>query len=103
MRSAGGFSSSIGLRALSLSLLLFMSLAIGFSLGAMAYYTGVATNLERSRDALLDQRAHLKQAANDIGTKIDALQRQLDIVNGYLRDNDRALSDVDRALRDAAR
>lgn len=100
MRSTAG----VGLRSRLVPIVLLLcvlSCLLGFSLAAMAYNASIANNLNRSRDALLDQRAHLKQAANDIGGKIDALQRQLDIVNSYLRDNDRAIRDVENALRQA--
>lgn len=63
-----------------------------------AYQTDVNRNLQRTRDALLDQRAHLEQAADSIGKKIDELNRQLDIVNSYLRDTDKAIRDVDAAM-----
>jgi hypothetical protein len=61
--------------------------------------TGVYGNLNRSRDALLDQRAHLQQAADGISQKIAELQRQLDSVNAYLRDTDNAVRDIDNALK----
>ena len=82
---------------------------IGCALIAAVMWAGSATaldshiydNLQRSRDALLTQRNHLQQTADDISRKIDALQRQQDTVNSYLRDTDNALHDVDEALRRA--
>lgn len=55
-------------------------------------------SLQRSRDALLDQRNYLQGEANRLAVRISALQTQLDTVNGYLRDNDRALHDVETAM-----
>ncbi len=64
-----------------------------------AYDSATDDNLRRSRDALLDQEAHLKDQANRIAQDIDNLQRQLASVNDYLRDTEHALDDVDRSLR----
>jgi len=61
--------------------------------------TGIYGNLNRSRDALLDQRAHLQEAADGLNKRIAELQRQLDSVNSYLRDTDNAVHDVDNALK----
>ena len=82
-------------------LLLFVAL-VSFSLGnAQAYSTEVVNNLKRTRDALLDQRSHLDQNAANIKRKISEYERQLDVVNSYLRDTDNALRDVDDAIRKA--
>jgi len=56
-------------------------------------------SLQRSRDALLDQRQYLQGEADRLTVRVNALQTQLDTVSGYLRDNDRALRDVETAMR----
>jgi uncharacterized protein YlxW (UPF0749 family) len=66
---------------------------------ATAVDTGVYNNLNRSRDALLNQRAHLQEVADNLKRRMDDTQRQLDSVNAYLRDTDNAIRDVDNALR----
>ena len=71
----------------------------GFATGwVRAYDAATINNLNRSRDALLDQRNYLQQQADVVNKKIDSLQKQLDVINSYLRDNDRALRDVEVAL-----
>lgn len=69
-----------------------------FCARATAYDAQTYNNLAKSRDALLTQRAHLQDAADQIGEKIDVLQRQLDTVNAYMRDTDSALRDVETAM-----
>jgi hypothetical protein len=66
---------------------------------ARAYDSGVYSNLNRSRDALLGQRQHLQEVADSLTQRINDLQRQLDGVNSYLRDTDNAIRDVDSALK----
>ncbi len=68
---------------------------------AHAYGAEVLNNLRKTRDALLDQRSHLETNANAIKQKMDELGKRLDIVNGYLRETDNALRDVDDAIRRA--
>ena len=72
-----------------------------FSGQATAYNNQVFTNLSRSRDALLAQRAHLQDAAFDVKQQMDKLQTQLDTVNSYLTDTDNALRDVETAMQHA--
>jgi len=69
-----------------------------FSGRATAYDPSIFNSLSRSRDALLAQRAHLNDAADDAKAKIDALQRQLNTINAYLTDTNSALTDVENAL-----
>jgi len=70
-----------------------MALLIGLGTSALGQRSDqVYNSLARSRDALLDQRTYLQAEA-------DKLQRQLDTVNSYLRDNDRALRDVETAMK----
>jgi hypothetical protein len=76
----------------------FLALAC---VGSVAASSQVYNSLARSRDALLDQRQYLQGEADRLGQRITALQTQLDTVNGYLRDNDRALRDVETAMRRA--
>jgi len=66
---------------------------------ATAVDTQVYGNLNRSRDALLNQRAHLQEVADGLKRRMDDTQKQLDSVNSYLRDTDNAIRDVDSALR----
>ncbi|MBP6744175.1 hypothetical protein KA344_03035 [bacterium] len=68
---------------------------------SMAANSQVYGSLQRSRDALLDQRNYLQGEANRLAVRISALQTQLDTVNSYLRDNDRALRDVETAMNRA--
>lgn len=80
----------------SLILLQFLVLAC---VAGVAANTQVYNSLQRSRDALLDQRQYLQGEADRLTVRVNALQTQLDTVNGYLRDNDRALRDVETAMR----
>ncbi len=69
-----------------------------FSDSANASDPTIYNSLSRSRDALLAQRAHLQDAADDAKAKIDQLNRQLVTINAYLNDTNTALSDVENAL-----
>lgn len=84
------------LRILALALLVVFSWSMGY---AHAYSTEVRNNLNRTRDALLDQRKNLQERYDAISQRINDLNRQLDVVNSYLRDTDRNIRDVDDALR----
>jgi chromosome segregation ATPase len=66
---------------------------------AISAYDGNDTNLQRSRDSLLDRRDRLQQEAAQIGSQIDALQQRLSRINDALRDNDNALRDIEGAMR----
>ena len=61
-------------------------------------YSGVYDNLQRTRDALLDQRKHLQEVYDQTSTQIDQLQQKLSRIDNYLNQNDRALRDVESAL-----
>ncbi|MBU6452122.1 MAG: hypothetical protein KGS72_10115 [Cyanobacteria bacterium REEB67] len=61
----------------------------------------VYNSLMKSRDALMDQRRYLQAEADRLNQQMLALQKQLDLVGSYLRDNDRAIKDVDNAIRRA--
>ncbi|MBS2000924.1 MAG: hypothetical protein JST44_05415 [Cyanobacteria bacterium SZAS LIN-5] len=69
-----------------------------FSGRASAYNASILNSLARSRDALLTQRAHLRDAADDTRQKIAELQSKLDSINSYLADTDNALRDVESAM-----
>ncbi|MBX3138338.1 hypothetical protein KF707_19065 [Candidatus Obscuribacterales bacterium] len=84
------------LRFLLLTLLVVCSWTMGY---AHAYSSEVLNNLNRTRDALLDQRRNLQQRYDAISQKINELNRQLDVVNSYLRDTDRNIRDVEDALK----
>lgn len=95
-------STLIVLMAIEFLVLVSVGFAGLFSPAAvLAASSQVYNSLARSRDALLDQRQYLQGEADRLGQKITALQTQLDTVNGYLRDNDRALRDVETAMRRA--
>ncbi len=66
---------------------------------ALAYDPKVESDLKYSRDALLKQRSELKAAIDRKGTQIVELQRDTDRLNAYLQDTDRALRNIDLALR----
>lgn len=82
------------IRTMRLPLLLLCSFFVA-GLSCLAYgqrSEQVYNSLAKSRDALLDQRRYLQGES-------DKLQKQLETVNNYLRDNDRALRDVEYAMR----
>jgi hypothetical protein len=61
----------------------------------------VYMSLLKSRDALMDQRRYLQTEADRLNQQMILLQKQVDVVNSYLRDNDRAVKDVDNAIKRA--
>jgi len=65
---------------------------------ASAYDPSVYDNLQRTRDALLDQRKHLQDVYDQYSNQIDQLQQKLSRINNYLSQNDRALKDVESAI-----
>lgn len=80
--------------------ILGLQLVILFSLQCSASsFSSAYSSLQRSRDALLDQRKYLQSEADKLSNRIYDLQKQLDTVNAYLRDNDRTLRDVEYAIR----
>lgn len=77
-------------------------LALGFmSAGHAGPNPGVYDNLMRSRDALLNQRAYLQKALDGLSTQLNDLNDKIGRLRDYLDQNDQALRDVDRALRQA--
>ena len=65
---------------------------------AKAYDPGVYDNLQRTRDALLDQRKHLQDLYDQVSNQIAQLQQKQARIDGYLGQNDRALRDVESAI-----
>ncbi|MBX9879449.1 MAG: hypothetical protein K2Y22_13390 [Candidatus Obscuribacterales bacterium] len=87
---------------------LFAAVSLGFvlALGVMsAGHAGqnptVYNNLMRSRDALLNQRAYLQKALDGLSSQLNDLNDKIGRLRDYLDQNDQALRDVDRALRQA--
>ena len=65
---------------------------------ALAYDPTVDTSLRRSKNALLTQRTELLDACDKRKAQIDQMQLELDRLQGYVRDTDRTLRDIDIAL-----
>ena len=86
---------AIGASAIGLAL----SLWPGFPVAALD--DRVYSNLLRTRDALLNQRAQLRHALDETASQIDLLRQKLDRLDNYLRQTEQSLTDIDRALRDA--
>lgn len=59
----------------------------------------VFNNLNKSRDALLDQRRELQRAYDDTARQIDLLNQKQQRIDSYLKQVDKAIRDVDDALR----
>jgi septal ring factor EnvC (AmiA/AmiB activator) len=80
----------------------FLSLTIAHCLtgSAGAYSNQVYNNLQRSRDALLNQRDQLQRAYDNVSQQIDELQQKRDRLNTYLNQTAASLSDVERSLSD---
>ena len=64
-----------------------------------AYDNYVYDNLQKSRDALLDQKRELQRAFDDTSKQMDALNLKLQRIDAYMKQIDKALRDVDDALR----
>lgn len=78
--------------------MLAVCLLCWFSGRASAYNPTILNSLARSRDALLTQRAHLQDAADETQRKINEYQSKLDSINSYLTDTNNALRDVESAM-----
>jgi len=61
----------------------------------------VYLSLLKSRDALIDQRRNLQIEADRLNQQLILLQKQIDVVQSYLHDNERAVKDVDNAIKRA--
>jgi hypothetical protein len=66
---------------------------------ARAYDIGVEADLKYSRDALLKQRGEIQLAVARKTAQIAESQSEVDRLQAYLQDTDRALRNVDLALR----
>jgi putative methionine-R-sulfoxide reductase with GAF domain len=86
---------------IALMMLEFLLIACLSSIALSQTPQPVYNSLMKSRDALLDQRRYLQAEADRLNQQMLALQKQLDVVGSYLRDNDRAIKDVDNAIRRA--
>ena len=80
-----------------LLLTVLISLGTGYALGAGSTYS----NLENTHNSLLEQRDHLQRLQGQYSDQIGKLQQQLNLVGSYLSDNDRALRDIEEAMRNA--
>jgi len=75
--------------------------ATGLSMHKLfAQGSDLANNLFRSRDALITQKSELVGASDRIDKQMAELARQQDRIQNYLKDTDRALKDLDIALRE---
>ena len=86
---------------IALMMLEFLLIACLSSLAVGQTLQPVYVSLLKSRDALMDQRKYLQTEADRLNQQMILLQKQVDVVNSYLRDNDRAVKDVDNAIRRA--
>lgn len=68
------------------------------TLRTLASDSPVYDNLNRSRQALLEQRDQLQQSADDLARQIDNLNRKLDAVKSYLKNTDAAVREIDRSM-----
>jgi peptidoglycan hydrolase CwlO-like protein len=85
-------------RQLKTAILLLVVFAQTVS-GAYARNQAVYDNLMKSRDALLSQRAYLQKAVDDLGNQINELQDKQKRVSDYEHQVDKALRDVENAIR----
>ena len=89
-----------------LCLAILIGLSVGLTIAPRAacapgYDPYLQDNLKRSRDALLSQRAELKQAFGETQGQIDRLNQRLTRIDQYIKQVDQALDDLDAALRNA--
>jgi putative methionine-R-sulfoxide reductase with GAF domain len=82
---------------MAMVLTMLTCLGAGYAMGA----TGVYANLEQTHNSLLEQRDHLQRLQGQYSDQIAKLQQQLNLVGSYLSDNDRALRDIEEAMRNA--
>lgn len=64
-----------------------------------SYSSYAYENLQKSRDALLSQRADLERNRGELLGQIDRLQQKVARIDQYLRQVDGSLKDVDDALK----
>ena len=65
---------------------------------ALSQDYSVYSHLKRSRDALLEQRWHLQQSADQLNRQIDSLNRELIKVDAELMDTVAALRDLEVSM-----
>lgn len=70
-----------------------------FKTNAAAPGDYVYNNLQKSRDALLDQKRELQRAYDDTSKQMDLLNQKLTRIDAYMKQVDKAIRDVDDALR----
>ena len=101
MKLERAVATTVNLKVTTVIAIMVVEFLVVACVASVAANSQVYGSLQRSRDALLDQRNYLQGEANRLAVRISALQTQLDTVNGYLRDNDRALRDVETAMNRA--
>ncbi len=65
----------------------------------LAYDSQVQADLKYSRDALLKQRAEIEAACDSRLSQIAQLEQEIVRLRAYLKDIDRALQNIDHALK----
>ncbi len=90
--------SSQKLALVPILLTVLISLGVGFALG----YSSTYNSLDQTHNSLLEQRDHLLRLQGSYSEQIGRLQTRLNVVNGYLNDNDRALRDIEQAMKNAS-
>ncbi len=79
---------------------LFLSLLAALFVSSVNAYTDKVENeLKSARDALKKQQSDLESLINNKATQVDKLQSEIDRLKVYLKDTDRALENVDSALK----
>lgn len=101
MKLERAVATTVNLKVTTVIAIMVVEFLVVACVASIAANSQVYGSLQRSRDALLDQRNYLQGEANRLAVRISALQTQLDTVNSYLRDNDRALRDVETAMNRA--
>ncbi len=101
MKLERAVATTVNLKITTVIAIMVVEFLVVACVASVAANSQVYGSLQRSRDALLDQRSYLQGEANRLAVRISALQTQLDTVNSYLRDNDRALRDVETAMNRA--
>ncbi len=80
------------------TLILLSFLPVILSQGSFAYDQQVYNNLLKSRDALLGQKNELQAAYDATQKEIDELNAKLGRIDGYMKQVNSSLKDVDTAL-----
>jgi len=101
MKLERAVATTVNLKVTTVIAIMVVEFLVVACVASVAANSQVYGSLQRSRDALLDQRNYLQGEANRLAVRISALQTQIDTVNSYLRDNDRALRDVETAMNRA--